>query len=69
MSEDEGALYIATLYYCGLVQNGLQEKAEHLFARIQSVVEFGVPRGLISPLRWSNFSEAIRQADIQAGIE
>lgn len=69
MSEDEGALYIATLYYCGLLQNGLQEKAAQLFARIQSVVEFGVPRGMISPLRWSKFSETIQQANIQAGIE
>jgi hypothetical protein len=47
MSEDEAALYIATLYYDGIVKQGhLKEASVH--GRIHSIVEFGRATGLIS---------------------
>jgi hypothetical protein len=48
LSEDEAALYIATLYYDGISKAGLQTEASALHGRILSVVEFGRARGLIS---------------------
>jgi hypothetical protein len=68
MSEDEGALYIATLYYCGILKRGLHTEAIPLLARIQSIVGFGLPKGMISQARWSKFSAAIQQAKQEAGI-
>ena len=62
MSESEGALYIATLYYCGILKHGLHTEAEALRSRIESIVAFDLPRGMISQTRWSKFSEAIEQA-------
>ncbi len=69
MSEDEGALYIATLYYCGIRKHGLHVEANALHKRIQSIVNFGLPKGLISQVRWSKFSEAIQKANQEAGIK
>jgi hypothetical protein len=68
MSEDEGALYIATLYYCGIRQKGHHTEASVLQSRINSIVNFGLPRGMISQARWDKFSEAIQQADQAAGV-
>lgn len=68
MSEDEGALYIAILYYCGIVKQGDLEDAEALLARIQEIVSFGLPKGMISQARWSKFSSAIKEATRTAGI-
>jgi hypothetical protein len=68
MSEDEGALYIATLYYCGIRKRGVTAEADALYSRIQSVVGFGLPKGLISASRWSKFSSAIQEANHEAGI-
>lgn len=68
MSEDEGALYIATLYYCGILKHGHHEEANALYSRIQSVANFGVSKGMISQARWAKFSEAIQQANQEAGI-
>ena len=48
MSEDEAALYIATLYYDGITKAGHHSEATALHGRIQSIVEFGRERGLIS---------------------
>ena len=67
MSEDEGALYIATLYYCGLRKHGLHSEASALYSRIQSIVSFGLPNGLISHERWDKFSGAIERANHEAG--
>ncbi len=68
MSEDEGALYIATLYYCGILKHGLHAEAYALHSRIQSIVSFGLPKGMISQTRWEKFSGAIQQANREAGI-
>jgi hypothetical protein len=48
MSEDEAALYIATLYYDGIVKQGHLTEASALHGRIQSIVKFGRAKGLIS---------------------
>jgi hypothetical protein len=63
MSEDEAALYIATLYCCGLVKKGDRKEAVNLIARISSVAPFGVSKGLISQERWDRFAAAIREAE------
>lgn len=68
MSEDEGALYVATLYYCGLLKHGLHAEASALHSRIQSIVGFGLLKGMISQARWAKFSAAIQQANTEAGI-
>lgn len=68
MSEDEGALYIATLYYCGLLKHGLHAEAAMLQARITSIVSFGLSMGMISQPRWEKFYGAIEHAKQDAGI-
>lgn len=67
MTEDEGALYIATLYYCGILKHGLHDEASTLHSRIQSIVSFGLPKGIISQARWAKFSGAIQQVNQEAG--
>jgi hypothetical protein len=62
MSVDDGVLYIATLYYCGLVRQEHNEEAKDLLQRINSIVEFGLPKGIISEEKWSKFSKAIADA-------
>ncbi|WP_334179742.1 hypothetical protein [Pseudoxanthomonas sp.] len=68
MSQDEAALYIATLYYCGILKLNLRAESDTLLSRINSIVAFGLPKGLISQARWSKFSAAIQQANHDAGI-
>ena len=68
MSEDEGALYIAVLYYSGLLKKGAHSEAEPLFTRIVSIAGFGLPKGMISQERWDKFKEAIDDARSSAGI-
>lgn len=68
MTEDEGALYIATLYYCGILKRGLRDEASDLYSRIKSIVSFGLPKGMISQARWDKFSVAIQQANHETGI-
>lgn len=62
MSDDEAAMYVATLYYCGLVKNGRSDIAEPLGIRIQEIAKFCVPKGMISQERWEKFSGAISSA-------
>ncbi|BBA36985.1 putative uncharacterized protein [Methylocaldum marinum] len=68
MSEDEGALYIATLYYCGLIKHGFHPESSSLHSRIQSIVALGLSKGLISQERWAKFSGAIQKANSEAGV-
>ena len=63
MSEDEGALYIAVLYYCGILKHGHTKEAADLLPRIHSIVQFGLPKGMITQARWAKFSDAIQQAN------
>ena len=68
MSEDEGALYIATLYYSGTLKQGLHTEASALLSRIRSVVQFGLSKGMISQTQWDKCSSAIDLAKKAAGI-
>lgn len=69
MTVDEAALYIATLYYCGLVKNDILDIAAELNLRIESIVRFGLSKETISQERWQKFSSAIEQAKKEAGID
>lgn len=69
MSEDEGALYIATLYYSGIVKKGYNAEASGLLKRILEIVEFGISRGMISNERWRDFSQAITNANKDEELE
>jgi len=49
MTEDEGALYIATLYCCGIIKkDGYNKESSKIMDRIDSILDFSVPKGLIS---------------------
>lgn len=62
MTEDEAAMYIATLYYCGLRKNGHHQEANVLTDRISSVGQFGVQHGTISMERAAKLLAAIEGA-------
>lgn len=68
MSEDEGALYIAVLYYCGLLKAGHTQEAESLLSRIHSIADFGVRRQMISQARWDKFHGAIVKTQMDLGL-
>ena len=63
MTEDEVALYIASLHCIDLVEKGHRDEAMNLILRISSIGPFGVSKGLISHERWDRFSQAIREAE------
>lgn len=69
MSEDEGAIYIATLHCCGLLRHEIYDEAKYLYLRILHSGIDGVRRGVISQARWEKFSIALSQAQREAGIE
>jgi len=68
MSEDEAAMYIATLYFCGLAKAGYEDEAVELQGRIISVANFCVPKGIISQEKFSDFAAAIREAADKADL-
>ena len=66
MSEDECAMYIATLYYCGIVKEGVnQEEVPGLKARIEKIGAFGKDKKLISVQRFEKFMAAIKQTELE----
>lgn len=69
MTENEAALYIATLYYCGLIKHGHLDSASALMSRIESIVQFCIPKGSISQARWDKFSASIEQKRNEFGID
>ena len=52
LSEDQGALILATVYYCGTVKAGDTSEAERLLQRINTVAASDVNKGLISETFW-----------------
>lgn len=62
-TEDESAMFIAALYYSGLIKSGKNEAAAALRKRIASVGQYGVSRGTISLQRASAFLAHIEVAD------
>lgn len=59
MNVDEAALYIATLYWAALFENGKTKEAKPVRARIESVGKFGLEKGMISQKWWNKFYSAI----------
>ena len=66
MSEDEAALYIAALYYLGILKHEHHELARELHARIQSVGTFGHDKGTISDRVWGAVSRDVQRATAEA---
>jgi len=62
MNEDEAAMYVASLYFCGLLKAGHEQSAENLYDRIHHVGEFGLSKGMISRERYEGLFEAINKA-------
>lgn len=61
-SEDEAAMYIAALFYRGLLKAGYRDEALLLQARIIEVGVFGVEHGMISRARFEQIASEIRTA-------
>jgi hypothetical protein len=62
MNEHEASMYMAILYYCGLIDNGHYDVAEPVGQRIQAVSEFCLPKGMIGEAHWKRFNKAIHEA-------
>jgi len=59
-TEDEAALYIAVLYYAGILEQGGQsDESTHLLSRITSISKFGLSKRMISPQSWDTCAEVI----------
>ena len=68
MSEDEAAVYIATLYFCGLCRENHIEQARLLLSRINEVSAGKRSEGKIKDSRWSKFSKAIEESKVSVNI-
>ena len=67
MNEDECAMYVATLYYCGIVKEGVNaEEVPGLKTRIEKIGEFGKDKKLISTQRYEKFMGAIRKTELES---
>ncbi|MBQ1784666.1 MAG: hypothetical protein II007_13550 [Gammaproteobacteria bacterium] len=67
LNEDEGALFIATLFYCGIRKNGLHDMADDLGYRVAAVTAFGLKNGAISQQHADKCVRAMQDADINHG--
>lgn len=65
-TEDETALFVATLYYTGLLKANRSDLAEPLRKRLASVPQFGLEKGTISMQRAAVFLGHIEQAQASA---
>ena len=65
MNEDEAAMYVATLYFCGIMKAGLEDEAAHILERLNSVGEFGLSKGMIDGQRHAKFIATIKEAIIE----
>lgn len=68
MSVDEAALYIATLYYCGIAKAGHIAEAEPLLSRINELSRLGLSLGTISEQRAQRFMAAIEDTNNRIGL-
>lgn len=62
MTEDEASLYIATIYYCGLLEKGFKDESAHLYKRINEVVGYKLEKGIIRSKIWDEFHDIIKKA-------
>ena len=68
-NEDEAALHIAVIYYCGLLKNGNKEAAEKLYQLISRVANFGIEKGYIKTDWWKKHLALIVREGIKYGIK
>lgn len=64
-TEDEAAMFVATLYYSGLVKAGKHDLAEQLRQRLATVPKFGIEKGTISIHRLTAFLAHIEGAQLR----
>lgn len=62
MNEDEAAMYVATLFFVGILRSGDEAGAEALLDRLNQVGDFGVAHGMIARFRHEKFRAAIDAA-------
>lgn len=62
MSEDEAAMYLASLYAAGLKKHGFYDVAWPVVERLTAVGEFGVSRGMIRAELAARFMSAVESA-------
>jgi hypothetical protein len=68
MNEEEVAMHIAVIYYCGLLKHGHKEIAENLYQRIASIVKTRVSNHQISEDCWKKHLRTIVTEGIKYGI-
>lgn len=68
MLVDEAALYIATLYYCGIAKAGHIAEAESLLSRIRELIRMDLGLGTISEQRAQKFMAAIEETNNELGL-
>lgn len=61
-TEEEAAMYIAALFYRGILKTGYKEEALLLQKRIAEVGIFGVEHGLITRSRFDQITSEVRAA-------
>jgi hypothetical protein len=62
-TEEEAAMFIATLYYSGLVREKLKEEARQLISRVATTSQQDFTSGKISMQRLAVFMAAIEKAN------
>lgn len=60
MTPEEGALYIAVLQYCGLMDHSHSDNARELLDSIYCVAPREIHAGKVSAERWAKFEGAIK---------
>jgi hypothetical protein len=65
MNEDEAAMYVATLYFCGIMKAGLEDEAARILERLNSVGDFGLSKGMIDGQRHAKFIATIKEAIVE----
>ena len=68
LTVDEAALYIATLYFCGVLEKGRIDEAKKVHSRIYSVASFCLPRRMISQQWWDKFSNEIEKVAAKCAL-
>ena len=69
MTEDEAAMFVATLYLCGLLKHGFIEEAELIERRHSKVTDFGIQRGTIAVHHLENCVAHMFQTKRSLGME
>lgn len=62
-TDEEAAMFVATLYYSGLIQNGFYDEAQPLESRLEHLGATGFASGKIGMQRLSSFKAHIQKAN------